>query len=157
MASTSTAVAPSQTTPTRKSRSLPSSPKSPPRDTREPGKRRSLQNTPIRHLADLANLALIVKRLSPRSGGEVVVACDSGPEPQSHTCVKESQDTACAEMEVIHTEHFICSKAVDLSILLRASRTALLERVRMIGGNTLMNERYAQTLYVYPIILTDIS
>ncbi|KAG7441146.1 uncharacterized protein BT62DRAFT_982901 [Guyanagaster necrorhizus] len=73
------------------------------------------------------------------------IESSSGVAPQSHPGVEEGMGCQKREpMEV--TDTFICLGAVNVKLLLRASRGVLLETAEHIGGNVLVDERWTCTI-----------
>ncbi|KAI0036098.1 hypothetical protein K488DRAFT_17837, partial [Vararia minispora EC-137] len=66
----------------------------------------------------------------------------SGPDPLCHPSTSEAAGVNKAQEEITHTDHFACADAVDVPLLLRVSRATLLDRVRLCGADTLLDERW---------------
>ncbi|KAK0452693.1 hypothetical protein EV421DRAFT_923416 [Armillaria borealis] len=90
----------------------------------------------------VANFLVKIRRNVPAHCTE----SSSGDAPQSHFGVEEGMECQKREpMEV--TDTFICLGAVNVKLLLRASRGVLLETAEHIGGNVLIDERYVPRIH----------
>jgi len=58
----------------------------------------------------------------------------------SHPSVVSDSELAKVDTKVVQIEHFLCADAVDVTMLLRAVRAALLERVKICGADSLVDE-----------------
>jgi hypothetical protein len=65
----------------------------------------------------------------------------SGP-PQTHPSLAEEGVTCTGKVPMEQVDSFVCTGAVDVAKLLRASRMGLLEQALMLGGNVLVEEQY---------------
>ncbi|KAI0322900.1 hypothetical protein OF83DRAFT_1048257 [Amylostereum chailletii] len=77
-----------------------------------------------------------------RSPSQTVIVSSSGPDPLTHPTFLGKPGIERAEQPLAHVEHFICADAVEPAILLRASRTALLEHARTYGADSLVDETW---------------
>lgn len=99
----------------------------------------------------VANFLVKIRRNVPAH----CVVSSSGDAPQSHFGVEEGMECQKREpMEV--TDTFICLGAVNVKLLLRASRGVLLETAEHIGGNVLVDERYVPRIRSLSLWLTRI-
>ncbi|KAK0237632.1 hypothetical protein EDD85DRAFT_831072 [Armillaria nabsnona] len=89
----------------------------------------------------VANFLVKIRRNVPAH----CIESSSGDAPQSHFGVEEGMECQKREpMEV--TDTFICLGAVNVKLLLRASRGVLFETAEHIGGNVLVDERWTCTI-----------
>ncbi|EEB93968.1 hypothetical protein MPER_07304 [Moniliophthora perniciosa FA553] len=69
----------------------------------------------------------------------------SGDGPLSHPGLSEGMTTAKKEY-ITHIDTFTCIGGVNVPLLLRATRTSLLEMAEMCGGNCLVDEQWKCTI-----------
>ncbi|KAF7321758.1 hypothetical protein MKEN_00697500 [Mycena kentingensis (nom. inval.)] len=148
----STEIASSPTTPKRRSRipfrsasedttpkDAAAAPASPPTPT--PSKR------PL-SISGVANIFVAMRRHSESAKASTRkdwhIFSTSGSEPQSHPGMLEA---AGEERSLLaHKDVFVCSEAVNLAQLLRATRNTLLEDAEFMGANALVDERWEATI-----------
>jgi len=79
-----------------------------------------------------------LEKAAQRNANEEVM--NSG-EPKTHPGLEEAcQDQERAFVEL--TDYFVCAGGVNVTTLLRATRTSLLERVEPLGANVLLHEQW---------------
>ena len=78
------------------------------------------------------------------------IVSTSGPEPITHSCLNNAVSTQ--KFSVSREDQFVCASAVDVSKLLRACRSTLLDQARTIGANVLVEEQYVMTWHLPPIL-----
>ncbi|KAH9478427.1 hypothetical protein JR316_0008882 [Psilocybe cubensis] len=117
--------------PTRTSFSPPPSPTSPSKKSRL-------------GMAGVANLFIRIKRLEESALGRHITVISSG-EPKT----QPSMTDACIghdKLPVEYVDHFVCVGGVNIALLLRATRSALVEHIEDFGANGLINEMWECTI-----------
>ncbi|KDR80038.1 hypothetical protein GALMADRAFT_208257 [Galerina marginata CBS 339.88] len=96
-------------------------------------------------MAGVANLFIRMRRLEESTVGKQDHTVISSGEPRTQPGVKEGCNTR-DQVSVEWIDNFTCVGGVNVATLLRASRTALLERVFTLGANALLNEQWECTI-----------
>ncbi|KIM46969.1 hypothetical protein M413DRAFT_440526 [Hebeloma cylindrosporum] len=92
-------------------------------------------------MAGVANLFIRMRRFEDAALSNSRHEVMSSGEPQSHPGLAEAcQDQGQASVEL--TDNFVCAGGVNVTTLLRATRTSLLERVEPLGANALLDEQW---------------
>ncbi|KAI0066936.1 hypothetical protein BV25DRAFT_1820066 [Artomyces pyxidatus] len=68
------------------------------------------------------------------------IISSSGTVPLTHKALRNPNQQTPAPLA--HVEDFVCADAVDTRLLLRATRAALLDRARDLGGEALVDEQW---------------
>lgn len=90
-------------------------------------------------MAGVANLFIRMRRFEDAALSANHEVMSSG-EPQTHPGLAEAcenQEQAAVEL----TDNFVCAGGVNVTTLLRATRTSLLEHVEPLGANALLDEQ----------------
>ena len=99
-------------------------------------------------MAGVANLFTRMRRFEDRSINTDDLELNSG-DPKTHPNVAESAKDQ-NKIPVEQTDHFICAGGVNLSMLLRITRIALMENVeRELGANSVVDERCVHSTCFY--------
>jgi len=92
-------------------------------------------------MAGVANLFIRMRRLEESALNKANEEAMNSGEPKTHPGLAEAcQDQECAFVEL--TDDFVCAGGVNVTTLLRATRTSLLERVEPLGANALLHEQW---------------
>ncbi|KAL1744891.1 hypothetical protein HDZ31DRAFT_63693 [Schizophyllum fasciatum] len=117
-------------------------------DTTKESKSTAGSAPPSLGIANVANIFVRMRRARARaavaSGASTPCGplCDSGPQPQSHPGLVEAMVTP--RREPLDTRQtYVCSGGVNAPVLLRAARCKLLDDVRELGANALVDERWS--------------
>jgi len=102
---------------------------------------------------NISNIFVQLQRQKRRGGGDDNdtahkdhhIRSSSGDSPNTHSTVA-SQDQTIHGPRLSRDDFFICTDAVDVPRLLRASRNALYNKAIAWGGNALVNEEWECTI-----------
>lgn len=101
-------------------------------------------------MAGVANLFTKMRRLEDKSISTDDLEFSSG-DPKTHPNVAESARDQ-NKIPVVQTDHFVCAGGVNLTTLLRISRTSLMEHAeRELGANSVVDEQcvYSTCLFSF--------
>lgn len=69
------------------------------------------------------------------------IQCSSGTELKTHPRIMDAHPECKRSDEIIHQDVFECLDGVDTRLLLRLARKRVFEKVELLGGNTIVDER----------------
>lgn len=106
--------------------------------------RSSPPSSPTRRAAlavsDVANIFVNMRRTKERSKSHHIIS-SSGDRPQTHPSLLGEGVTCGEQVDMELNDEYICSGAVDVVKLLRASRIKLLHQAKYLNGNVLLDEQ----------------
>jgi len=100
-------------------------------------------------MAGVANLFIRMRRLEESTIGKQTHVHITSGEPKTHPGIAEASE-GHESFSVEYIDHFGCVGGVNLALLLRASRAALLQRVSPTGANALLDEQYVSFTQFFP-------
>ncbi|KAF4618695.1 hypothetical protein D9613_010140 [Agrocybe pediades] len=102
---------------------------------------RSPSKRPLLGIAGVANLFIRMRRFEESAIGKQGHIQITSGEPKTHPGIAEGSKGQ-ESISVEFVDHFVCVGGVNLAILLRACRAALLQRVSPTGANALLDEQW---------------
>ncbi|TFK49111.1 hypothetical protein OE88DRAFT_1663498 [Heliocybe sulcata] len=97
-------------------------------------------------VADVASLFMKLRPASHKSSSNHIES-SSGPEHITHPVLQGDPSVGAKKLPLIQEETFAVADAVDVPKLVRASRSALLEKAETLGANCLVDERWTCTVH----------
>jgi hypothetical protein len=101
----------------------------------------------------MQNISNAFVKMRQQRDKPVQIVCSSGAEPLTCPSLAAPDVVSSKRIPFTHEDQFICLNAVDLPVLLRASRATLFENAESIGANVLIDE---QQVFLLIHILTSI-
>jgi len=94
----------------------------------------------------MQNISNAFVKMRQQRDKPVQIVCSSGAEPLTCPSLTAPDVVSSKRIPFTHEDQFICLNAVDLPVLLRASRATLFENAESIGANVLIDEQWSVTI-----------
>ncbi|KAF8585546.1 hypothetical protein K439DRAFT_1409883 [Ramaria rubella] len=74
------------------------------------------------------------------------IECSSGSELKTHGRIMDAHPECRQSDMIVHNDFFVCLNGVDTKRLLLLARRRVFEKVEMLGGNAIIDERWSCTI-----------